>query len=411
MTPQHQIPPLRRRAAGAGFLLLLLFVWHRGQGAAGEAPGPLADRLEGVRFREVAHELGIRFTHEATRVDERIAHVAAHVTAVGAGVSVTDADADGWPDLYAVTSAHGARNALFVNRGGTAFEDVAPAAGLADLNREGEGCSMGSVWADADGDGREDVYVYKWGRGQLFLNRGALRFADATPGSGLERWMNGNAATWTDYDRDGVLDLYVAGYFPEEHDLWNLRTTRIFHDSFEFARNGGRNYLYRGRGDGTFEDVTDEVCAGTTRWTYAAVAADLDRDGWPDLYVANDYGTEELFLNREGRRFELAADAGLSGESKSGMCVALGDVRNEGRLAVFVTNISRRGFLFQGNNLRLNLLPETGTLVQTAGGAVADCGWAWPQGVPPALDQAAGDLGVACELHAGAVEPCPQATA
>ena len=107
MTPQHQIPPLRRRAAGAGFLLLLLFVWHRGQGAAGEAPGPLADRLEGVRFREVAHELGIRFTHEATRVDERIAHVAAHVTAVGAGVSVTDADADGWPDLYAVTSAHG----------------------------------------------------------------------------------------------------------------------------------------------------------------------------------------------------------------------------------------------------------------------------------------------------------------
>lgn len=236
---------------------------------------------------------------------------------------------------------------------------------------------MGSVWGDFDSDGREDVFVYKWGRCQLFRNEGDQRFRDVTAGSGITGWINSNAATWFDYDKDGVLDLYVAGYFSEEHDLWNLATTRILNDSFEFSRNGGHNRLYRGLGDGTFEDVTERTGTDSTRWTYAAVAADFDRDGWPDLYLANDYGPEELFLNRGGERFELARGIGLEAESKSGMCVALGDVLNEGRLSVFVTNISKAGYLFQGNNLRVSLLDRGGPMLQLAEGSVADCGWAW----------------------------------
>jgi hypothetical protein len=180
-----------------------------------------------------------------------------------------------------------------------------------------------------------------------------------------------------DFDRDGLLDLYVAGYFSEEHDLWGLTTTRIMHDSFEFARNGGRNYLYRNLGGGRFEDVSGMLGDPSERWTYAVVAADLDRDGWPDLYLANDYGSEELYLNRAGTLFERQSNIGLDGESKSGMCAALGDVYNDGRIAVFVTNISRSGYLFQGNNLRVSKLAEGGPMFQIAEGAVANCGWAW----------------------------------
>jgi len=369
--------PLRRALVRAGFLSLLAYAWYAGHAASGVgAPAGNGDP-SGLRFSEVAREVGVDFLHRPTRVDPALANIAPHITAVGAAVSVADADGDRLPDLYVVTSADGAPNALYRNRGDGSFEDVARRAGLADLNRAGEGACMGSVWGDFDGDGREDVFVYKWGRCQLFRNEGGLRFRDVSAGSGLEGWINSNAATWLDYDRDGVLDLYVAGYFHEQHDLWKLGTTRIMHDSFEFATNGGNNHLYRGRGDGTFEDVTERTGAGSTRWTYAAVAADFDRDGWPDLYVANDYGPEELFLNRGGERFELARGIGLEAESKSGMCVALGDVWNEGRPSVYVTNISKAGYLFQGNNLRVSLLDRDGPMLQLAEGAAADCGWAW----------------------------------
>jgi hypothetical protein len=115
---------------------------------------------------------------------------------------------------------------------------------------------------------------------------------------------------------------------------------------------------------------------GSTRWTLAAASADFNEDGWPDIYLANDYGPEELYLNDHGRRF-VPAPAGLTSESKSGMSVALGDVFNRGRLDAFVTNISERGYLFQNNNLRLNRLLDAKGFVNVADGDVADAGWAW----------------------------------
>jgi len=115
---------------------------------------------------------------------------------------------------------------------------------------------------------------------------------------------------------------------------------------------------------------------GSTRWTLAAAAADFNGDGWPDLFLANDYGPEELFVNDSGKRFVLTK-AGLESDSKSGMSASLGDVLNRGRLDAFVTNISERAYLFQGNNLRLNFLPELGRFQQGAEGVIADAGWAW----------------------------------
>jgi enediyne biosynthesis protein E4 len=330
----------------------------------------------GFRFTEVAREIGIDFVHTETTLDPRLDNVAPHVAGLGASVSVTDVNNNGWPDLYFTTSRFGEPNALYLNQGDGTFREGAAEAGIADVNISGRGVSMGAVWGDYDNSGYEDLLVYRYGYLQLFRNRGDGTFEDVTGAAGLEVWMNANSAVWLDYNRDGHLDLYVGAFFREEVDLWNLTTTRIMQNSYEFAGNGGRNRLFRNRGDGTFEDVTEAMGVGSTRWTTAVGAADFNDNGWPDLYLANDYGPEELFLNQEGRGFVLAR-VSLENTSKSGMSVSLGDVYNRGRHDVFVTNISVPGYIFHGNSLRMNLLSEVGRMRDVARGIVADAGWAW----------------------------------
>src|SRR5687767_14092250 len=329
----------------------------------------------GFVLRDGTAAAGIRFVHRRPEFDPKIARIEPHVAALGASVSVADFDADGRADLYFTNSRFGEPNALYRNRGDGTFEDVAAQAGLADLNRDGEGVSMGAVWGDFDNDAREDVLVYRYGYPALFRNRGGGRFENVTENAGLRRWVNSNGAIWLDYDRDGLLDLYITAYF-RDVDLWNLTTTRIMHNSFEFATNGGKNLLFHNLGRGKFEDVTDRMAVGSTRWTMAAASADFNGDGWPDIYLANDYGPEELYLNDRGRRFVLVT-AGLESESKSGMSVTLGDAFNRGRLDAFVTNISERGYIFENNNLRVNELRESRRYRNVAEGAVADAGWAW----------------------------------
>src|SRR5258708_5392689 len=197
---------------------------------------------------------------------------------------------------------------------------------------------MGAVWGGYDKHGFEGLPVYKWGYPQLFRNLGNGHFEDVTAQSGLRTWMNSNSAVWIDFDRDGLLDLYITGYFRSDIDFWHLNSTRIMQESWEFASNGGKNLLFQNLGNGHFKDVTDSIGVGRTRGPLAAAAADFNDDGWPDLYLANDYGREELYLNKEGKRFE-AVSAGLGDDSKSGMAVAIGDVYNRGRHDAFVTNI------------------------------------------------------------------------
>jgi hypothetical protein len=348
----------------------------------------------GFVLRDETAAAGIHFVHRRPTLDPKIANIEPHVAALGASVSVADFDGDGWPDLYFTSSRFGAPNALYRNRGDGTFEDVAARVGLADVNRAGEGVSMGAVWGDLDNDGHEDVLVYRYGYLALFRNVEGRYFDDVTAAAGVRRWVNSNGAIWLDFDRDGLLDLYVTAYFREEVDLWHLASTRIMHDSFEFATNGGRNLMFRNLGDGRFEDVTDRLGVGSTRWTMAAAAADFDQDGWPDIYLANDYGPEELYLNDGGRRFVLT-DAGLTSESKSGMSVTVGDMFNRGRLDVFVTNISARGYLFQNNNLRMNQLAERDRFTNVADAVVADAGWAWGAQFGDLNNDGSGELFVA----------------
>jgi enediyne biosynthesis protein E4 len=362
----------RRSIVITAFAAAIVAVVILNAGAAGDTAGV----SETIHLSEVAHASGIDFVHQEPTLDPKIANVAPHVGALGACVSVADVNNDGWEDLYFTTSRFGASNALYLNQHDGTFKDVSADAGVGALNRPGEGVSMGAVWGDYDNDGNEDLFVYKWGYPQLLHNLGNGHFEDVTAQAGLRTWMNSNGAVWFDFDRDGLLDLYITGYFRSDIDFWRLASTRIMQHSWEFASNGGKNLLFKNMGNGHFKDVTDSLGVGSTRWTLAAASADFNDDGWPDLYLANDYGPEELYLNHEGKRFSLAS-AGLQDDSKSGMAVAIGDVYNRGEHDVFVTNISEKGFLFQGNNLRLNFLKELGRFDEVAKGVVADAGWAW----------------------------------
>jgi hypothetical protein len=365
-------PAARRAIIAVPFLAAILLAMRLDRGPSRSA----ADAVHpGFVMHDGTAEAGIKFVHHRPSFDPRIAGVEPHVAGVGASVSVADFDGDDKPDLYFTDSRFGEPNALYRNRGDGTFEEVAAAAGLADLNRPGEGVSMGSIWGDFDNDGREDLLVYRYGYPALFRNIDGGHFVDVTEQAGLRRWINSNSAIWIDYDRDGLLDLYITAYF-RDVDLWHLTTTRIMQNSFEFATNGGRNLLFHNLGGGKFEDVTDRMGVGSTRWSLAAASADFDGDGWPDIYLANDYGPEELYLNDHGKRFVLST-AGLESESKSGMAVALGDAFNRGQLDAFVTNISERGYIFQNNNLRLNEMRESRRFRNVAEGQIADAGWAW----------------------------------
>ncbi|HVG31280.1 MAG TPA: CRTAC1 family protein [Pyrinomonadaceae bacterium] len=329
----------------------------------------------GFRLEEVARASGIDFVHQAPTLDRKLDHIMPQVASMGAAVSIADFDRDGWSDIYVANSGEGSRNALYRNAGDGTFKDVAPELGLADVNRPGTGVTMGAVWGDYDNDGYEDLFLYKWGRPELFHNEGGRSFTRASEKAGLPQWVNANTAVWLDYDADGLLDLFVGGYYAEDVDLWRLKTTRIMPESFEYAKNGGRKYLFHNTGGGTFEEVAERLGIDSRRWALAAAAADLRGTGRPDLFVANDYGVSELYLNENGKHFREAGEqAGVGFAPKSGMNAAFGDILNRGRYAIYVSNISEEGVLIQGNNL---WIPEEGA-----------------QGDVPRYDNLARDMGV-----------------
>jgi hypothetical protein len=312
----------------------------------------------GFYLQEVAQTSGINFVHQAPTLDHKLDHIMPQVASMGAGASIVDFDRDGWQDIYLTNSGEGSKNGLYRNVGDGTFKDVADSLGIADVNQPGTGVSMGAVWGDYDNDGYEDLFLYKWGRPELFHNDGGRHFTRVTEQANLPAWVNANTAIWFDYDGDGLLDLFVGGYYSEDVDLWNLKTTRIMPESFEYAKNGGRKYLFHNLGGGKFEEVSARVGINSRRWALAASAADLRGSGHQDLFIANDYGVSELYFN-DGKKFrEVGEQTGVGFAPKSGMTAAFGDILNQGKYAVYVSNISEDGVLIQGNNL---WVPKEGT--------------------------------------------------
>jgi enediyne biosynthesis protein E4 len=356
----------------------------RGQeGAAGPAaPATSALSRYGFMLHEESHRLGVDFVHKGPRFDPQLDPIMPEVASMGAAVAVADFDHDGWQDFYVTDSALGSRNRLYRNQGNGTFRDVAGELGVADLNQPGTGVSMGAVWGDYDNDGYEDLFVYKYGRPLLFHNDEGHGFTEVGARAGLPDWVNANSAVWLDYDADGRLDLFLAGYYDEHIDLWHLKTTKIMPESFEYAENGGRKYLFHNLGGGRFEEVSAAAGIASRRWTLAASAADLFGSGYPDLFIANDYGISELYHNIRGRFVEVGRETGVGRTPKSGMNAAFGDVFNDGRLSIYKTNISEPGVLVQANDLwvpeRSGAAGTVGTFTDLASSLGVDLGgWSW----------------------------------
>jgi hypothetical protein len=334
----------------ASLLVTPLVIRRLGARVAPAGAASPAERY-GFRLEEAAKKAAIDFVHQGPRLDDALDHIMPQVASMGAAVSVVDFDRDGWLDLYFTNSGEGSRNRLYRSRGDGTFQDVAARVGLAHVNQRETGVSMGGVWGDYDNDGWEDLLLYRWGRQELFRNERGERFVPVGRALGLPSWANVNTAVWLDYDRDGRLDFFLGGFYPERVNLWRLTSTRMMPESFEYARNGGRKYLYRNLGNGRFEEVSEALGLVSRRWALAAVAADLRGTGYPDLFVANDFGVSELFLNEGGRFREAGGEVGVGHAPKSGMNASVGDVMNDGRFAIYVSNISEEGILLQGNNL------------------------------------------------------------
>src|SRR5437899_1266752 len=184
----------------------------------------------------------------------------------------------------------------------------------------------------------------------------------------------GASAAVADYDGDGFDDVFVGSYF-QPVNVFRPETPRFFPESFETANNGGGLTVYHNNGDGTFRDVTAKIGFKLSGWTLDLGHADANNDGWDDLYVACDFGTDRFFVNNGDGTFTDKTESAIGFDSKKGMNVDWGDYDNDGFLDVYVTNITddymREGNFLWHNNGNLtftDVARETGT---------HDTGWGW----------------------------------
>ena len=383
MNWQKKIPKILTGIIFAGLLIITAFSSRRRSVQADESNKKnIALKEYGFFLEPINATAGITFRHLCPEVDPKVKNIEAQIASMGASVSIVDFDKDGWPDIYFTNSREGSANVLYRNLHNGKFEDVAPALGIADVNQKGTGVSMGAVWADYDNDGYRDLFLYKWGKPELFHNEKGTGFKNVTAGSGLPGWVNANSAIWFDFNNDGLLDLFIGGYYDEKFNLSQLSTTKIMPESFRYANNGGRKFLLENLGNGKFKDVTEAYGLTSTKWTLAAASTDFNGDGFPDLFIANDYNVNELYINEKGKRFsEVGRQSGIGNIPKSGMCVTFGDINNKGVVGVYNTTITEDGILIQDNNYwepqsnQNNAYPRFVNLGQLSG--INNAGWSY----------------------------------
>ncbi|HEX9426743.1 MAG TPA: VCBS repeat-containing protein, partial [Candidatus Polarisedimenticolia bacterium] len=301
-----------------------------------------------VRFEDATTQAGLTFRHVNGASGRKYM-----LETLGSGVCVFDYDGDGLQDIFFVqsgllpgaTSPSPPRPSLYRNLGGGRFREVTAEAGLLGPDRYGFGCSA----ADIDGDGDRDLYVTYYGPNVLYRNNGDGTFTDITTAAGVGSPLWSTSAGFADADGDGDLDLYVANYvdFKLENNLY-CGENRPGYRTVCHPKNfdSQPDILYRNRGDGTFEDVSARSgIIDRTGKGLGVVWGDYDDDGDEDLYVANDDTPNFLWRNRgDGRFEEVATLAGVAlsedGVPQAGMGTDMADYDNDGRLDLFVTNLS-----------------------------------------------------------------------
>ena len=277
---------------------------------------------------------------------------------IGCGVAFFDYDNDGWLDIFLLTGSRlegtpaYATNRLYRNNRDGTFRDVTEQAGL-----KRSGWFAGVTIADYDNDGHEDIFLTSYGENILYHNNGDGTFTDVTRKAGLLQKNTialGSGCTWIDYDRDGRLDLFVAHYAdidlartPKPGETSNCMWKGIPVICGPRGLTPSTLQLYRNNGDGTFTDVSERAGIRNVSRGYAmtSVAADLDNDGWPDIFVACDSTPSMLFRNMHDGTFReegLERGAALSedGIEQAGMGVAVGDLNLSGNLDLFKTHFS-----------------------------------------------------------------------
>ncbi len=364
---------------------------------AGETQAPAPP----IRFEEVGEAAGARHVHSTRSFGDRTkAEVLEMFTDGGAAVAAGDFDNDGRPDLLLTDSDEGTSQHLLRNvtepGGDLAFVDVAGSAGVAGGNTA-DAIVADALWLDYDNDGWQDLLLTRFGTPILYRNLGAdggpgpepnggrdaaspVRFADVSAAAGLAGAFDNTIASIAfDADGDGWLDLLLGHYFPAK-DLLNLDTSHVLPNDLDQADNGGGLSLWRNvpaeGGGRRFTEVTEEAgLAEHTGWSLDLGHGDLDNDGDQDVYVAGDYGTDRLFINRGDGTFDDVTEDALGIDTRKGMNVDMGDYDRNGWLDMFVTNITDEymrecNMLWHngGDGQFIDVSRETGT---------CDSDWGW----------------------------------
>jgi hypothetical protein len=243
---------------------------------------------------------------------------------IGTGVAIGDYDGDGRPDIFVVSKTESCR--LFRNLGHYKFEDVSEKAGVADHGAAAGVWKSGVTFADVNNDGLLDIYVCRFNAPNLlYVNQGDGTFKEMAHAYGLDVRDSCVMASFCDYDRDGWLDVYLAT---------NLLDNAVH-------PNGQRGYLLHNNRDGTFTNVTERAGITGETQSHSATWWDYDNDGWPDLYVANDYGVpDKLYHNNRDGTFTDSIDRVLPHTSFYSMGSDLGDVNNDGLIDFFAADMA-----------------------------------------------------------------------